>query len=104
MEPIRDRSRGKSTPTADQYGILKTVTGKGLVAGTLSILTLMAVIAILVLLLFHTIPEPNKDYFMMVLGAVIAWTTSGFHYFMGTSQGSKAETAQRALERSTENR
>lgn len=88
---------------ANKRGFWGTVTAKGAVAGSIALIAVLSVILILLTLMFIEIPETNSDYFLMVLGALIAWGTNGVHFFLGSSEGSKSKTSAMAAELAQDN-
>ena len=78
--------------------MFKEITAKGLAAAGIAYMSIASVVVVLVILMFHEIPQTNKEYFLMVIGALIAWGTNGVHFFLGSSKGSKEKTAALAAE------
>ena len=62
---------------------------RGSIAAILAVLAIASVAGCMFALTKIEIPLDNKDLFNMGFGAMIGWGTMGFHYFLGSSKGSK---------------
>jgi uncharacterized BrkB/YihY/UPF0761 family membrane protein len=58
----------------------------------LGILIVAAFFAVIIFLMYVTIPERNKDLLNILLGALIASFTTVKDYFFGSSKGSAEKT------------
>jgi len=58
----------------------------------LAALLVLSILAIVLVLIFVEIPNPNKDMLYMVIGALISAFTAVVSYFFGSSKGSADKT------------
>ena len=64
------------------------VTGKR-IAGLLSLISLSALVACLLIMMWVPVPEVNKEYFTVALMGLVSLTSGSFGYYFGSSDDNK---------------
>lgn len=65
---------------------------KNLIGSVLALISMVGFLAVLAFLLVQSVPEGNRDFFNISLGALIGFASTAIQHYLGSSKGSADKT------------